>query len=175
MRLLRLFFLSVVILFAIIFAVSLMIPSRVRISRAINLSVQPQLVAATIADMRDWKQWNPFFANVQPGSISAADSSNGQLVSMTVNGTTIRWKSKTPGELIASMDRPGKNSVLNGWNIMQVRGKDYTTVKWYMDFQLHWYPWEKLGSLMFERSYGPKMEQGLINLKKFIHDDRISH
>jgi hypothetical protein len=43
-----------------------------------------------------------------------------------------------------------------------------------MDFHLRWYPWEKFASLLFEQSYGPKMEQGLGNIKKMVEADRTS-
>ena len=106
--------------------------------------------------------------------IKEVDSSEGMVRAMTVNGTRISWLSIADTEHVAAMERPGRLSVLNGWKNMTISGSDSTTIQWYMDFHLHWYPWEKFGSLLFERSYGPKMELGLSNLKKIVEADRTS-
>jgi hypothetical protein len=37
-----------------------------------------------------------------------------------------------------------------------------------MDFDLKWYPWQKIGSLFYESNYGAMMEQGLHNIKEAI-------
>lgn len=124
--------------------------------------------------MGEWKAWNPFFQNVQESMIKEVDSSEGMVRAMTVNGTRISWLSIADTEHVAAMERPGRLSVLNGWKNMTISGSDSTTIQWYMDFHLHWYPWEKFGSLLFERSYGPKMELGLSNLKKIVEADRTS-
>jgi hypothetical protein len=39
-----------------------------------------------------------------------------------------------------------------------------------MDFHLRWYPWEKFASLLLEKSYGPRMEQGLATLKRLVEN-----
>jgi Polyketide cyclase / dehydrase and lipid transport len=174
-RILRLFIISFVLLFLLVSAISLFVPSRVRISKAINVKASPAAAWQQIDDMGKWKQWNPFFANVPAELISGMDTSQGRLNAMTVNGTTIRWIQREPGERIAAMERVGRQPVQNGWKCMEIPGADSTTIQWYMDFNLKWYPWEKLGSLLFEKSYGPKMEQGLTNLKKILEADRISH
>jgi hypothetical protein len=58
--------------------------------------------------------------------------------------------------------------VATGWKTISYPNNDSVTVQWYMDFHLRWYPWEKFGSLLLEKSHGARMEQGLTNLKKLI-------
>jgi thiamine kinase-like enzyme len=43
-----------------------------------------------------------------------------------------------------------------------------TTIQWQFVQELHWYPWEKLGSFMNDKILGPMMEQNLLNLKKLV-------
>lgn len=174
MRAIRLLVLSIVALFLLVTAISLFIPSRVRISKAINVKASQQTVWRHIDNMGEWKNWNPFFQQVQQSMITDIDSSQGMLTAMTVNGTRISWQTMVDTEHVAAMERPGRLSVLNGWKNMKIAGSDSTTIQWYMDFHLHWYPWEKFGSLLFEKSYSPKMEQGLSNLKKMVEADRTS-
>ena len=173
MRLLKLFILSFIILFLIITGISLLIPFHVRISRATNVLAAPSGIWQQVDDMHTWKNWNPFFSGVSPDSINYADTINGKSGSMSVSGTSVQWKDIRPDERIAEMQSDSR-SILNGWKCISHAGIDSTTVQWYMDFQLRWYPWEKFASLLFEQSYGPKMEQGLENLKKIAEADRTS-
>ena len=63
---------------------------------------------------------------------------------------------------------------MNGWKFISHAGSDSATLQWYIDFNLRWYPWEKFASLLFEKSYGAQMEQGLSNLKKIVEKRRTS-
>jgi hypothetical protein len=67
--------------------------------------------------------------------------------------------------VIFQLQQPHKKPVINGWKIYHT-APDSLTLQWYMDFHLRWYPWEKLGSLFYENTYGVMMEQGLTNLKR---------
>jgi hypothetical protein len=64
--------------------------------------------------------------------------------------------------------------VINGWKVIEHANSDSLTVQWYMDTQLRWYPWEKFASLLFDKSHGATMEQGLGKLKKVLQSDRSS-
>jgi hypothetical protein len=173
MRLLKLFIISATFLFILVTAISLFIPSHVRISRATNVLATCDEVWQQVDDMRGWPNWNPFFSGLPAGKISYGDTINGKPGPMKVGGTTIQWKEMKPGERIALMQTDQK-SIVNGWNCINHAGSDSTTLQWYLDFQLRWYPWEKFASLLFNQSYGSKMEQGLENMKKILHDDRTS-
>jgi hypothetical protein len=138
------------------------------------MSGTPTEVWQQVDDMGAWKNWNPFFSGVSPDKISYSDTINGKPRIMKVSGTSIEWKEMKTDEHIAIMQKPGHRPILNGWKCISHPGSDSTTVQWYMDFHLRWYPWEKFASLLFEQSYGPKMEQGLGNIKKVVEADRTS-
>jgi hypothetical protein len=173
MRLIKLFILSFAILFLIITGISLLIPFHVRISRATNVLAAPTEVWQQVDDMYTWRNWNPFFSSVSPDKITFGDTINGKPGLMKVSGTSIQWKDIKSDERIAEM-QSDKKSILTGWKCITHEQSDSTTVQWYMDFHLRWYPWEKFASLLFEQSYGPKMEQGLGNIKKIVEADRTS-
>ena len=173
MHILRLFFFSFLTLFIVIWGISLLVPSHVRISKAINVKSPEDRVWKYVDDMKTWKSWNPFFENTPTESMIFNDS--GDHAGMQVKETTIKWLSKNAGERKIAIEREGRNPIYHGWKCMQIPGSDSTTIQWYLDFDLKWYPWEKFGSLLFERSYGPKMERGLINLKKMVEANRTSY
>lgn len=166
MRFIRLFVGSILVLFLIATAISLFLPSRVRISRATNIAATPGAIWSTIDSMQYWPSWNPFFEGVSPSAISNIKSDSGLITAMEINGTKVEWIKRDELTRIAAMTRPGKLPVHNGWRCITHTGSDSTTLQWYMDIRLRWYPWEKLGSIMFERSYGPSVEKGLANIRE---------
>lgn len=171
MRVLKLFIISVVLLFITVTLISLFIPSSVRISRAINTYKTAQDVWLHVDDMREWQKWNPFFSGDQAKRIQFLDSSAGVPQVMQMDETVIRWQEKKADERITTMEKKGFPKIINGLKCFYHAQSDSTTVQWYMDFKLRWYPWEKFASMMFEKSYGVRMEQGLAELKKLVESD----
>jgi len=170
-RIIKLALLSFIILFLLITGISLFIPSHIRISKAINIRTVPDSVWSQLDDLKKWERWNPFFSNLAAKKVEYLDTANGTLNAVKVETTTVRWKEKNAGEHIAEMQNGNRQPVISGWRCITADAYaqvDSITVQWYMDFKLHWYPWEKFGSLMLEGSYGSQMEKGLTNLKTIL-------
>ena len=152
MKIIKLGFISFIVLFSIITVFSLFIPSQIRISRAINMRSQKDAVLSLIKDSMRWREWNPAFAD------SVKEQFNVQVKFMAI----------TDSSLICEWKQDNKQAITNGWNIYSTPGADSLTVQWYMDFHLKWYPWKKFESLFFDKVYGSMMEQGLTNIKSKI-------
>jgi hypothetical protein len=58
MRFIKLALISLVVLFLLVLGMSLLIPSHVRISRAINITAPKDSLVLQLSDLRNWKQWN---------------------------------------------------------------------------------------------------------------------
>lgn len=151
MRLIKLGLLSFVFLFLVVTAISLLIPSHIRISKAVNIAPPKASVLTFIRDENSWSQWYPAFM---------ADSSR------KTPHIKITPVSASDSELVYQLQQGNKRPVINGWKIYEHGPADSLTLQWYMDFNLKWYPWQKFGSLLYESTYGAMMEQGLANLKK---------
>jgi len=173
-KIFRLLVLSFIILFLVITVISLLIPSHVRISRAANMQASADDVWVQVDNMHSWKEWNPFFSQVPPSEIEFTDSREGRPAVMKIRGTVIQLKEKKPDERIYVMEAKGKTTVINGWKFMSNSVSDSSTLQWYIDINLRWYPWEKFASLLFEKSYGARIEEGLSNIKKTVEKSRIS-
>jgi hypothetical protein len=168
MRLIKLAFISVVLLFCLITAISLFIPSHVRISKAINLKTVPDSVWRIVDDLQSWREWNPFFSSIPQNKMQWLDTADGMGKGFRVENTEVRWKEMKPDERVAELTNLTRKPMIMGWKCIGHTTTDSITVQWYTDFRLRWYPWEKFASLMFERSYGTKMESGLTNLKGML-------
>jgi hypothetical protein len=173
-RIIKLALLSIIFLFLLIAGISLFIPSHIRISKAINLKAEEDSIMGQINDPSKWKNWYP-----------GLDTAKLLYVAGKVKGVVIDDKDPShsvyiiideekENEVIAQFIPKKMRPVVNGWKTISYSNSDSVTLQWYMDFHLRWYPWEKFASLLLEKSYGVKMEQGLTNLKKIIETDRAS-
>ena len=114
MKYVRLLLISFVLLFGVVTAISLFIPSRVRISKAININAAPAAVDSVIGDMRQWPRWNPFFSELPDSDIKILQGGNAAAQQMEVNGTAVKWLEKNVKEYVAEMSRDKRNPVHNG-------------------------------------------------------------
>ena len=147
LRFIKLAFLSFVFFGILIWLFSLLIPSEVRISRAINLSRRAESTArGLIEDTARWKQWNPMFT---------PDSSSGDRKVMV---------SKAEGDLRFSVNAGGR-PFTSEFQFISYPSGDSITLQWYSIFRLRPLPWERFESLLYEDTYGEVMQRGLQNLK----------
>jgi hypothetical protein len=150
-RLIKLAIISIVFIFLIALAFSLLIPSHIRISKAINVHGNRDSVFALIGNRDRWPEWHPAFL---PAS------------GLKFPEITISRQTRNDSEIVMQLQQAGKPPVVNGWKLFDHPEVDSLTVQWYMDFKLGWYPWKKFGSLFYENTYGQMMEQGLGNIKR---------
>jgi hypothetical protein len=156
-KLIKLALISVVVVFVIITAISLMFPSHVRISKATNLPNQKDSVFALIKNRTNWDKWNPVYQD------SSLKQQWEHLASTTL--------ASTDSDYVIQLQQAGRKPVISGWQVYRYPSSDSITLQWYMDFKLSWYPWEKFSSLLYEKSYGRMMEQGLTNMKFLLTDE----
>lgn len=152
MRLIKLALISVVLLFAMATLFSLLIPSDIRISKAINIGSSRDSVLELVKNRDRWKEWHPAY---MPGDSTRKFAA--------INFNTI---SQNDSSVVMELSQGSKAPVINGWNVYVYEGVDSVTLQWYMDFRLKWYPWQKMGSLFYENTYGLLMQEGLDQLKK---------
>jgi hypothetical protein len=165
MRLLKLGLISLIVIAVIVYLLSLLIPSHVRISRAVNIATVRDSVLGSLSDMRQWKKWNEMTNNsaltdrrYSEQTFSSAELSV-QIQSVSADSVITSWKYKN------------SVPVHSGFNLVQSL-TDTTVVQWYFDFHLKWYPWEKFGSIIFDQQLGPGMEKSLVQLKSTVEASR---
>lgn len=161
MRLARFIIISFVVLFLLLTAVATTIPSHVRISRAKQLHVPADSIAALLRDPLAWKKWMPGMDSATPlitnGEVKG-------LIYDTKKNQSLVIDSQTATTIDARYEGLRRRAIRTGWMLLPDSTKYGTTVQWYMEFELGWYPWEKFSSLLFEKQYGPSLEKGLQNL-----------
>jgi hypothetical protein len=143
MRIIKLAIISFIVIFIILFLISLTIPSTVRTSRAINLEAAKSTVYPLLADTANWSKWNELKDDRIQITVLPSDSN-----------------------LLKTAWRYRKRTIHSFYRIERLG--DVTVVQWYFEFPLKWYPWEKFGSITFEKQFGQPMERSLLNLKNLL-------
>lgn len=155
MRLIRFALISVVILFALATAIGLLLPSRVIVSRAVDISAAPEKVRAFTHGIDRWKTWVAGMGDTSVHIYSAADAHIGynRVTMQLQNDTTFvtNWKGRSGTPQTSTMRIIPLGSI--------------TTVQWQFEQQIGWMPWERLGSMMNDKILGVMMEQNLASLK----------
>ena len=152
MNYIKLAVISLIMLFLLFTGISLFIPSKVNISRAVNLSGKAGDILNFIKDTSKWEQWYPAFDTLK------------------ASGTKILITGSTDSSVTAEFSNDkAKKIIRSTWQTIPYAGSDSITLQWSMHFKLRWYPWEKLGSLLYEKSYGQNMELALNNLRRMAN------
>jgi hypothetical protein len=160
MRFVKLAFISGVILFIVIYLFSLIIPSQIRISRAVNISVPKDSLVKAVADLRQWQHWNELVSN--------PDLTNKQFAENLFTSAQLKVaKEAQKGDtLLTAWQQQNARTLSSGF--VWIGEDDKLVLQWYFDVKLRWYPWEKFGSIVFDKQLGPPMEKSLGNLKKLL-------
>lgn len=162
MRIIKLGIISFIFFFLLITGFSLFIPSRVRVSRALNTGVvKDSVFQHYVANLAQWKRWNAGFDSLVPGE---NETLTGRITTGRINETNISMTYEGDSIVMVTYEAPGKKSVREVFRKIEHPVQDSVTIQWYKDFRLRWYPWEKFSGLTFEKRYGTGMEAGLSRL-----------
>jgi hypothetical protein len=153
---------SIIILSLVILFVFALFPSNVSVTRMVQINCSEDKIRTRIADLRTWKSWNEF-AIIMVGKINPNNKPDSSWVDyLRVNGNEIS---------LAGVDQDHVNTIWSrgdrmfaGQFIISSANKTPVVI-WTMNFDVKWYPWEKLASMFYDKQLGPIMERSLIQLR----------
>jgi hypothetical protein len=150
MRLLKLVGISAIFFFLLLTLFTSLIPSEVRVSRAVDIQRNKEQVLPLISDTLNWHKWNRWFQDssrrIEVKNLAVSDS------------------------LISAVWTTDNRGFTSNYALFEIR-EGTTTVQWYFDIKVKWYPWEKLGSIVYDGQMGPVMEESLGNLKSLVESN----
>ncbi|MBS1567477.1 MAG: SRPBCC family protein [Bacteroidetes bacterium] len=159
MRLIKLVLISAIILFGIITAIASLLPSHVRISRAVDIARPARLVWPRLTDIGRWEDWNDFI------QLYTNKRRNGDSIIAAEMSIALPGRSDTL--ITAHWQQPAGYDFGSGYRVISYAHDSLRcTVQWYFDFHVKWYPWEKFQSIVYDQQMGPVMEHSLQNLKR---------
>jgi hypothetical protein len=161
MKFFKLGLISILGLAGVLTLISLLLPSNVRISRAVNINAPKEKILLRLYYLPRWKTWNTFISSMPNASVNNNSLKNKDW------SISIAQRSDT---LVTATWQPFKHTSFNSGYALIPQGQDYYTLQWYFNFRLHWYPWEKFQSIIYDSQMGPAMEQSLQLLKKELEN-----
>jgi Polyketide cyclase / dehydrase and lipid transport len=171
MRIVKLFLISAIVLFATTTFVFILFPSHIRISRVININSSREKIAAAISDLKTWEQWNHFISRSELTHKSISSPSFGKNAFLVSDQFKVAIIQSMP-DTVKTYWEHGNRGGFEGVFHLVPNHPGNTTVQWYFDFSFKWYPWEKLGSMFYDKQIGPVMEESLLNLKRLVENNQ---
>ena len=158
----KLFIASLLVFSLVILFLFALFPTDITVSRVVQINRSSAEVLRKIDDLREWKSWNELLVNGldnmkkvnAPVKIDSSHIQKGffmiDLLKVVPDTVTTVWhqeeKSFTGNYFLSGADQQ-------------------TVVEWTLQFHIHWYPWDKLASMFYDKNLGPGMEKSLMNLK----------
>ena len=160
MKIVKLAFFSVVILFLVITAMSLLLPSTIIISRAVDINRPADSIRPLVGDVKNWPGWMENFTNA---TVSTTTSGSGAHI--IANKVKVTILTADSSQVKANWQAGNSRSLQGQFNFVRSESDEITTVQWQFTQHLKWYPWEKFASIVSDKALGPQMEKSLDNLK----------
>jgi thiamine kinase-like enzyme len=165
MRVIKLALISILALFVVMCFFSLMMPSTVIVSRAVDINAPADSIKLHVSDLQQWVYWvkgmNSKAVNIK--SATAADLGRQQLTIESVTDSTV----------VSSWSSTSSSTQISTIRFIKAPQRNLTIVQWQFVQKLKWYPWEKFGSFMNDKILGPMMEQNLQNLKLLSEHQQV--
>ncbi|MBX2924837.1 MAG: hypothetical protein KF746_21735 [Chitinophagaceae bacterium] len=151
----------------IIFLISLLLPSRVQVSKSVLVNAPKDSIITTLLRIEDWKKWSPFLQDsaIQYNIVSGSKV-NWQAADGTVHSIEL---DQYNSDSILAVIRAGDKIVFNsGFTVKTSVDNDHITkVEWWMMEELKWYPWEKFYGLFSESFKETYIENSLEMFRRY--------
>ena len=165
MKYLKLFLISIIVFLFLLFGMSVILPSSVVISRAVDISANTTDAYKKVNNCIAWKSW----------IIQLNDSSIKNLTATKIHSDKfeVTITKVEPDKIISEwIDHNGINQESTMRIISSPSIPNATTVQWQFEEHISWYqPWEKFASLVGDQILGTMMENNLNNLKKMLESN----
>jgi hypothetical protein len=158
MKMLKLAAISAIVLFLLLTAIASLLPSKVRISRAVDISAMPPEIMAQLVPLDNWDSWNEY--------VKVLEAKQTFPDSIVSSNLTILLQGKDQGSVHTKWTQKNGKSFESVFHLSP--SQSVTTVQWYFEFRFKWYPWEKFSSIVYDKQLGPHMEQSLRSLKQLV-------
>jgi len=175
MRFIKVFLAGAIGLFLVMTLLSLLIPSRVKVSRTtlINNTTKAKVVEQ-LAILSNWKNWHPVFKNSDAKIIITAAGAKADTAEIVYGNKSAKLviTSRDSNAVKFILQSPGENDIQNEVFVSSIPGQYNVQVEWRALNHLKWYPWEKFYGIFVDKLTGPGYEQALGGLKDYLESGR---
>lgn len=156
---------SLIVFSLVILFLFVLFPSHISVTRVISINRPQTEVLDKISDLRTWKTWNEFVSQPASDNNSSGPADSAWSDHLRVNGAVIRL-AKVEKNGISALWQRGDRMFTGHFQLQEKNGR--TILVWTFEFDVKWYPWEKLASMFYNKQLGPVMEKSLVNLRDLL-------
>lgn len=160
MRLVKFILISALVFFLLLLCIGLLMPSKVNVSRAINLPVPAASVVPFMLDVHQWPHW---MQGLDSNQISTSNDSIFQIGSLS-----IQWIDRNPENMVTHWQSKSGSIQISTMRLIADSANAGCTVQWQFEQPLGWLPWERLGAMLNEKIMGPQLETNLQQLRNTV-------
>ncbi len=160
MRQIRFFLISVLVLSLLLFGIGMLMPSRVVVSRAIDLPVARTKVLPLLQNIQQWPLW---MQGLDSSTVLMVNDSTYQLGKLRVN-----WITRNDTMQLSEWHPENGTVQISTMQLISIPAGQGCTVQWQFEQAVGWWPWERLGSMMNEKIMGPQLQTNLQRLSDYL-------
>ena len=168
MRLIR-FIIFLLAVFIFIFLISLLLPSKVTVSKSVNIIASEAKVKNQIINFEEWKNWYPAFKDENISVIKNPPTEN-HLPSVTLKdkkGKSITLDFIDTSKQTININLQSSSSTeVNYQFILTPKINNQIQLTWNVNTNLGWLPWKKIEGILLDKFSGSQYEAALDNLRK---------
>lgn len=167
------FLFFIITVFVIILLVSLLLPSKVTVTKSVEINATPERVRDQIINFENWKNWYPAFTDENITVIKNPPSQN-ILNSVTLKdkrGKDITLDMVDSSRNIITINLQSSSSAKVNYQFFLIpKINNQTQLTWNVNTDLGWYPWGRIRGIFLDKFSGPQFEAALENLRKAIEN-----
>lgn len=150
---------------ALLTLISLLMPSRMMISRSVGIHQPMDSVQPFISHLTAWQSWYQPLREAKDARFEPSD--HPQKVSWTYNGKpqTLIMEKDSAHVWQGRLEREGERPVPYIIRLSESAEPSSVNVDWRIVVDLGWYPWDKFSGMMLDKMTGPGYEAALQQLK----------
>jgi hypothetical protein len=159
MKYIKLIIISLVFLSVLVMGISLLLPSKVIASRAIEVNTTANKIAYFTSDLSHWSQW---MSDWKQNKVVLENNT------AYIGTQSVRFLDKTTTKVNYEWIATGQNPYLVTFEWTLLKDSTYV-IHWSFEQNVKWYPWEKFQTLLNDKLLGAKMEIELQHLQEAIN------
>jgi hypothetical protein len=173
MKRIKILFISIVVLSAILIGFAALIPATTKVSRTTSIVAHRDSILQQITNVENWSRWHPQLNNDSVRRlIQYSAQRSGANAWLIAGQTRMEVISMAEGSVSINISNAKGEAIPSVINVIPVRNTDSCIVNWQSQFTSKWYPWERFRSIFIDNMLGPALEANLKSLKAYMEPGR---
>lgn len=154
--------------FVVIFLLSLFLPSKVTVTKSVEIKSSIDKVKEQIINFDRWKNWYPAFKDKDVAIIKNQSPDNFNYVVLTdIKGkkTTLKLVDSTHNKIEIKVESSSSTRVSYQFILTPNKMNNQTELTWNINTQFGWYPWKRIQGVFLDKFSGDQYVAALRDLK----------